>query len=181
MKMAAGEAGGLGGAGGGAGGEAGRGRGQGNGKSATNRVTLVGQRFLLRVVISWLVMIMLSKEVKGMNPSQEEIEKDWIQSRGDVGEHEEGGEEYYLYYYDEAEDSPAEVMEMKSESGEGRLEKRENRSPFDFHQLSKWSHGQLISEAKAFCNCTTREETLALFDHVRLILPSFTSSDDFFP
>lgn len=118
-------------------------------------------RILWQVLV---VLILLSTETMGAGLSQEEVEKQWVESLGGVvGQEEAGEEEYYLYYYEGEE---GEEREESRPVAESRAETRESASPFDFHQLSKLSSDRFISEAKKFCNCTTREETLASFDHV---------------
>jgi hypothetical protein len=132
------------------------------------------QRSFLKTVMLWhilsiLLILLLTREANGLSPGQEAIEKKWVQSQGEVGDDEVEGEggEYYLYYYDQEGEEGETTEEAMMAQMDREDEERKDRISFHFHLLSKLSTDKFISEAKGFCNCTTRDETLALFDHVR--------------
>jgi hypothetical protein len=113
------------------------------------------------VVLSLLVMTTVTAR---------DIEKDWIQSHQITGSENLGqeGDDYYLYYYEDETEAPHVETELSDCNGADETQDQPAGSVemLDFPLLSKYPQEAAITQAKFFCNCTTRAETLELLEHV---------------
>jgi hypothetical protein len=127
-----------------------------------------GTRASIKSCLLVLSVFLLQVARTAFSTGEGEVEKEWIKRSQEVGTsvgNEDLDEDYYLYYYEETEEGS---LDEATSSGVGEVPSG-SAAVFDLpFLLEQYPKELAISQAKAFCNCTTRLETIELMENVRL-------------